>query len=108
MLNRVDLCGGWEECMKSLANLREVKFSDIFEILKLYKNKTLELKTGYLLELLSDKSPYYRHIKKKELEPLRPVDDWIPIYIDRGVNSKLSKKWGLYIPEDFDEFLRGI
>ena len=107
-LDRVDLCGGWEECMKSLANLREVNISDIFEILKMYKNKTLELKTGYLLELLSEKSPYYRHIKKNGLELLRPPDDWIPVYIDRDVKSKLSKKWGLYIPEDFDELLRGI
>jgi len=94
--------------MKSLANLREVKISDIFEILKLYKNKILELKTGYLLELLSKHSPYYSHIRIRELEPLRPLDDWIPVYIDRDVKSKLSKRWGLYIPEDFDEFLRGI
>lgn len=107
-LDRVDLCGGWEECLKSLANLREVKISDILEILGFYKNKTLELKTGYLLELFSKNSPYYSHIKKKELEPLRPPDDWIPVYVDRQAKSKIRKKWGLYLPEDFDELLRGI
>jgi predicted transcriptional regulator of viral defense system len=107
-LDRIDLCGGWEECLKSLANLREVKISDILEILGFYKNKTLELKTGYLLELFSKNSPYYSHIKKEELEPLRPADDWIPVYVDRQATSKLRKKWGLYLPEDFDELLRGI
>ena len=107
-LDRVDLCGGWEECLKSLANLRDVKISDILEILGIYKNKTLELKTGYLLELLSKNSPYYSHIKKKELEPLKPSNDWIPVYIDRDVTSKLRKKWGLYIPKGFDALLRGI
>ena len=107
-LNRVDLCGGWEECLKSLANLREVRVSDVMETLAVYKNKTLELKTGYLLELLSKKSTYYSHIKNDKIEPLRPSDDWIPVYIDRDVTSKLRKKWGLYIPEGFDELLRGI
>ena len=107
-MERVDLCGGWEECLKSLANLRGVKVSDVLETLAIYKNKTLELKTGYLLELLSKKSPYYSHIKNDEIETLRPSDDWIPVYIDRDVTSKLRKKWGLYIPEGFDELLRGI
>lgn len=107
-LDRVNHCGGWEECLKSLANLRGIKVTDILEILNIYKNKTLELKTGYLLELLSKHSPYYSHISKEELKPLKPKNDWIPVYIDRYVTSKLSKKWGLYIPEGFDEFLRGI
>ena len=107
-LDRVDLCGGWEECLKSLANLRGVKVSNVLEVLEMYKNKTLELKTGYLLELLSKKSPYYSHIKKQELEPLKPSGDWIPIYLDRDVTSRLRKKWGLYIPEGLDELLRGI
>ena len=107
-LNRLDLCGGWEECLKSLANLRGVNVSDILEILKIYKNKTLELKTGYLLELLSKKSPYYHHITKQELQPLTPSDTWIPVYIDRNVTSKLRKKWGLYMPEGTEELLRGI
>ena len=44
----------------------------------------------------------------EELESLKPSDDWIPIYLDRDVTSKLRKKWGLYIPEDLDEILRGI
>jgi predicted transcriptional regulator of viral defense system len=107
-LSRVDLCGGWEECLKSLANLRKVAASDVIDVLAMYQNKTLELKSGYVLELLTKKSPYYSHIKNNDLEPLRPTDDWIPVFIDRGVPSKLKKDWGLYIPERFDELLRGI
>ena len=107
-LSRVDLCGGWEECLKSLTNLRGVEVTDVKEVLKIYKNKTLELKNGYVLELLSKKSPYYGHIKYDELKPLKPLRNWIPLYIDRNVPSKLNKKWGLYIPEGFNEYLRGI
>ena len=107
-LNRIDLCGGWEECLKSLANLRKIKFSEIFEILKLYNNKSLEFKVGFVMELLSEKSPYYQHIKKQDLDVLKPSKTWIPIYINRDVKSRLVKKWGLYIPKDFQEILRGI
>jgi predicted transcriptional regulator of viral defense system len=107
-VSRTDLCGGWEECLKSLANLKGVEVSDVKEVLEMYQNKTLELKTGYVLELLSKISPYYSHIKYTDLKQLKPSSDWIPIYIDRNVPSKLSKKWGLYIQEDFDDYLRGI
>jgi len=107
-LSRVDLCGGWEECLKSLANLRGVVISDVIDVLSIYQNKTLELKTGYVLELLSKISPYYGHIKYEELKPLKPSENWIPVYIDRDVPSELKKEWGLYIPKGFDILLRGI
>jgi predicted transcriptional regulator of viral defense system len=107
-LSRVDLCGGWEECLKSLANLKGVEVSDVKEVLKIYQNKTLELKTGYVLELLSKRSPYYSHIRYDDLKPIKPQKNWVPVYIDRNVPSKLIKKWGLYIPEGFAEYLRGI
>ena len=107
-VSRTDLCGGWEECLKSLANLKGVEVTDVKEVLKIYQNTTLKLKTGYVLELLSKNSPYYGHIKNDILKPLKPTSDWIPVYIDRNVPSKLNKKWGLYIPEGFAEYLRGI
>ena len=107
-VSRTDLCGGWEECLKSLANLKGVEVIDVKEVLKIYQNKTLELKTGYVLELLSKKSPYYSHIRYDDLKPLKPLKNWVPVYIDRNVPSKLNKKWGLYIPEGFTEYLRGI
>ena len=107
-LSRVELCGGWEECLKSLANLKGISVSDVLDILGLYNNKTLKLKTGYLLELFSKKSPYYSHIDKDELGSFQPSSDWVPVYIDRDVPSELKKKWGLYVPQGFEELLRGI
>ncbi len=107
-LSRPDLCGGWEECLKSLANLKGISVLDIREVLSAYDNTTLELKCGYVLELLLENSPYYDHIQKEKLEPLRPSKDWKPVYIDRDVPSKLEKDWGLYIPEDLDDLLRGV
>ncbi len=107
-LSRTDLCGGWEECLKSLADLKNLSLSDIKEVLSSYGNKTLELKCGYVLELLSDSSPYYDHIQKEELEPLKPSPDWKPVYIDRDVPSELKEDWGLYIPEGLEDLLRGV
>ena len=107
-LDRLDLCGGWEECLKSLANLQAVKISNVEEILKSYQNKTLELKAGYVLEILSKTSPYYQHIQTKDLNMFKPSDTWIPVYLDRSLPSRLKRKWGLYVPKGTDELLRGI
>jgi predicted transcriptional regulator of viral defense system len=107
-LSRVELCGGWEECLKSLANLRGILVPDVLDILELYKNETLKLKTGYLLELFSKKSPYYRHVGMEELRFFHPSGNWVPVYIDRDVPSELKKKWGLYVPQGFEDLLRGI
>lgn len=107
-LSRVVLCGGWEECLKSLANLKGVLVKDVLEILELYKNETQKLKTGYILELFSEKSPYYSHIEKEELRSFHPSGNWVPVYIDRDVPSELKKKWGLYVPQGFEDILRGI
>lgn len=107
-LSRSDLCGGWEECLKSLANLKGLLLSDIKEVLSAYDNKTLELKCGYVLELLSDNSPYYDHIQKEELEPLKPSQEWKPVYIDRDVPSELEEDWGIYVPKGLEDLLRGV
>ncbi len=107
-LSRADLCGGWEECLKSLANLKDLSLKDIRDVLSAYENKTLELKCGYVLELLSENSPYYDNIQLEELDTLRPSNDWKPVYLDRNVPSKLVEDWGLYVPESFDDLLRGV
>lgn len=107
-LSRTDLCGGWEECLKSLANLKALSLEDIKEVLLTYDNKTLELKCGYVLELLSNNSPYYDHIQQEKLDQLRPSNDWKPVYIDRDVPTKLVEDWGLYVPQGFDDLLRGV
>ncbi len=107
-ISRTDLCGGWEECLKSLEILTGVSLSKIKEVLDAYDNKTLELTSGYILELLSNTSPYYDHIKKEKLNTLKPNKDWKPVYIDRNVKSSLNKEWGLYIPDHLDGLLRGV
>ncbi|MFW6196989.1 MAG: type IV toxin-antitoxin system AbiEi family antitoxin domain-containing protein [Thermoplasmatota archaeon] len=107
-LSRPDLCGGWEECLKSLANLKGLSLSEVKEVISAYDNKTLELKCGYVLELLSKNSPYYDHIQIEDLHPLKPPQEWKPVYIDRDVPSELKEDWGLYIPEGLEDLLRGV
>ncbi len=107
-LSRTDLCGGWEECLKSLSNLRGISVEKIKDVLSAYDNKTLELKCGYILELLSNHSPYYEHVTEEELEHLRPSSDWKPVYLDRNVESSLKEGWGLYVPEHLEDLLRGV
>jgi predicted transcriptional regulator of viral defense system len=107
-LSRVDLCGGWEECLKSLADLRRVTVPRVIAVLGHYHNKALQLKCGYILEMLSNRSPYYSHVIVEELEPLTPEKGWIPVYLDRKVSSELNRKWGIYVPIGLEGFLRGV
>ena len=107
-LSRVSLCGGWEECLKSLADLRGVTTPGIIAVLGQYHKNALRLKCGYVLELLRNRSPNYSHIIEEELEPLTPDRGWEPYYLDRKVPSELDRKWGIYIPMGLEEYLRGI
>ncbi len=89
---------------KSLANIKGISVPDVSDVLSSYDNKTLELKCGYVLELLSNHSPFYEHITKDELHSLRPRDDWKPVYIDRDVPSKLEKEWGFMSLKNLKDF----
>lgn len=106
-ITRPQYAGGWEECIKSLENLSGVDAEKTVTLALKQKRKTIRRRLGYILELLRNRSPYYEHINDHTLNKLKKEKQAPPQYLVRGKKSKLDKKWNLYIPESFEEELRG-
>jgi predicted transcriptional regulator of viral defense system len=107
-LDRVQYAGGWEECIKSLAELGGIDLEKT-AILIIQKGKqTLTREAGYFLERLRDMSPFYEHLNDDLLEKLKKQVKGAPQYLIRGEPGKLNKRWRLYIPEGLEEKLKGI
>jgi predicted transcriptional regulator of viral defense system len=107
-LDRPDLAGGWEECLKSLEGLKGVKVSAVLEALDGMGKTVLRLKCGMVLEMMMERSPYYTHIGGEDIAHLRPAKEASPMYMDRELPSELVRDWGLYAPKGFRDLLRGI
>jgi len=106
-ITRPQYAGGWEECIKSLENLSGVDAEKTVILALEQKRKAIRRRLGYILELLRNRSPYYEHINDHTLNKLKKEKQASPQYLVRGKKSKLDKKWNLYIPESFEEELRG-
>jgi predicted transcriptional regulator of viral defense system len=107
-IHRVQYAGGWEECIKSLEGLSGLNFEKLLNLTLKQKSKTLLRRVGYVLELLKNTSPFYEHINEKLLNKIVEQTKGSPHYLIYGKKGPLNKKWNLYIPEDFEEKLRGI
>jgi predicted transcriptional regulator of viral defense system len=104
----VQYAGGWEECIKSLAELGGIDFEKVATLIIRKGKQKLTRETGYFLELLRDMSPFYEHINDDTLEKLKKEVNSVPQYLIRGELGKINTKWRLYIPEGFEEKLKGI
>lgn len=107
-IDRVQYAGGWEECIKSLEGLGGLDFKKLLSLTLQQKSKTLQRRVGYVLELLRNTSPFYEHINSALLNKIAEQNKGPPQYLIRGEKGPLNKKWNLYVPEDFEEKLRGI
>jgi len=107
-LDRVEYAGGWEECIKSLAELGGVDLEKTVTLTIQKAKQSLTRKTGYFLELLREISPFYEHLKDGLLEKLKNQVKGAPQYLIRGESGKLDTRWRLYIPEGFEDKLKGI
>jgi predicted transcriptional regulator of viral defense system len=106
-LDRPELCGGWEEVLKSLDSLGDVKINEILKIVKKRKKQVLYRKCGYVLDILMDHSPYYRHIKEQKGIP--PIDkNASELFIEKNNRGKYIPKWNLFVPFDFVELIKGV
>ncbi len=107
-----EYAGGWEECLKSLEGLSGLNFDFFIKYFKLYsQNQLLVRKVGYILELLKERSLYYQDLSDKHLEIL---ESWLSpsrLYLNRKnhVTDWISiPRWHLYVPVNFEEYLRGV
>jgi predicted transcriptional regulator of viral defense system len=107
-IDRVEYAGGWEECTKSLENLSGINFEKLVNLALSQKRKSLLARTGYMIELLRNRSPFYEHVNDRLLRRATLEHKGQPQYMVRGKKGSLNKRWNLYIPEDFEEELRGI
>ena len=106
-INRPELCGGWEEVLKSLDSLGNVKIHEIEKLLEKYKKKILYRKCGHVLDILIKQSPYYTHLmKQKGLPPLAKSES--DLFIEKNNRGKYIPKWKLFTPFDFGELTRGV
>jgi len=106
-IDRVQYAGGWEECIKSLEGLAGLDTEKLPNLVE-YKKKSLIRRVGYILELLKERSPFYEHVPDGLLNVLEAQISGSPQYLVSGKKGSLDKRWRLYIPEEFEEKLRGI
>jgi predicted transcriptional regulator of viral defense system len=107
-VDRVQYAGGWEECIKSLAELSGIDFQRLVNLTLGQRKQILFRRVGYFLELLRNTSPFYEHISQDFLEKLRTRVEGSPQYLVRGEVGELNERWCLYIPMDFEEKLKEI
>jgi predicted transcriptional regulator of viral defense system len=107
-IDRVQYAGGWEECIKSLEGLSGLNFEKLLNLTLKQGRMSLTRQIGYVLELLKNRSPFYEHLNEKSLDKIAKKTRGLPQYLIHGKSGPLNKKWNLYVPEDFEENLRGI
>jgi len=107
-IDRVKYAGGWEECLKSLEGLSGVNFNKTLELLSVLGHDFLYRKIGLTLKALRDASIYYRALDDDVLESLKMRIGSAPMYLEKGKPSSFNKEWKLYVPRQFDDYLRGI
>jgi predicted transcriptional regulator of viral defense system len=107
-IDKVQYAGGWEECIKSLEGLSHINPEKLLRILIERKKDKILRRAGYVLELLRNRSSFYEQISDQLLTRIRTMTKGPPRYLIQGEKGPLNKKWNLYIPEDFEEKLRGI
>ncbi|UCE36018.1 MAG: hypothetical protein JSW00_10690 [Thermoplasmata archaeon] len=106
-INRPEFCGGWEEVLKSLDSLGNVKIHEVQKILKIYDKQILYRKCGYVLDIMIKNSPYYKHIEKQK--GLHPIGKSAPdLFIKKNNRGKYIPKWKLFAPFDFAELIREV
>lgn len=107
-LERVEYAGGWEEALKSLQNLGGLDFEKIESLTLKAENDMLLRRVGFVLELLKENSIFYEHLPDEILDRLAARVSEQSRYLIRNTSGPLNRRWRLYIPENFEDKLRGI
>lgn len=107
-LTKIQYAGGWEEAIKSLEGLGGINQEKLLTLFRKQKNQMAIKRTGYALQLLKNRSQFYEHIEDQTLDKIQKLITEPPQYLIYGEEGPLNKKWKLYVPEDFEEKLRGV
>lgn len=107
-IDRFELCGGYEEVIKSLQGLGGVDIGGVIKILDVYDKDILNRAVGYILSVLIDDSPYYGHISEEDLASIKDRIKKNKRYLVQNTPSKNVDYWNLYVPKDFESLMEGI
>ncbi|MDF1827024.1 MAG: hypothetical protein P1U39_01955 [Legionellaceae bacterium] len=96
VLDRVELCGGWEEVYRSISSLAILDTQQVINYCLMLNNARLNAKVGYFLSLRQGAFA----VPKQQLTPLLAEKPKVAQYIPGPADEKfqLIKPWNIYLP----------
>lgn len=96
MIDRIDLCGGWEEVCRAIEMIAVVDINTIIDYCLLLKNAILAAKVGYFLDLREGAFK----VADAQLAKLHAALPKRPEYVsrDKTVKYQFINKWNLLLP----------
>jgi predicted transcriptional regulator of viral defense system len=94
VLDRPDLCGGWEEAWRSLEMVEYFDLDQVVAYVRLLKNATTTARVGFYLEQHAKSL----QVDEAHLRPLRRLRPAQPRYMDRDRGGKWVAGWSLMVP----------
>ena len=94
VLDRPNLCGGWEEAWRSLKMVEYFNLDQVVAFLRLLKNATTRVRVGFYLEQHA-KTLQVDEAHLRSLRRLRPAQ---PRYMDAKRGGKWVAAWNLVVP----------
>lgn len=98
VLDRPDLCGGWEEVWRSLESVEYFKLDQVVKYVQLLRKSTTAAKVGFYLEQHKDALM----VEQQYLDELRKLVPRQPHYLERSRRNggHLLREWNLIVPEE--------
>lgn len=94
-IDRVDLCGGWEELVNCLQSVQYVREEQLKAVLQAYNKTALYKKVGFLFEQLSIP------VSQELLNACREfAKDSVTYLTSEGSSDTFNAAWRLYAPHD--------
>lgn len=96
VLDRVELCGGWEEVFRSISSLAVLNIDQVIDYCLMLNNSRLNAKVGYFLSQRQDAFA----VTEQQLSPLLAGKPKVAQYIPGAATEQfqLVKPWNIYLP----------